>query len=428
MATLDLTDKNFAVELLSYYLWGKPKKDAPTKSNIADEQWINRSGGIKLDIDVSTFLEKAGEFVNVKDFKLFETFFSGETKDGNKLDISNIGNAQLIDGKYYLTQQEFADLFYKDKDGEPIMDSKNNNLHAVASKPTVKDNPTSITLYNRNSTNPNFAKLAFAFGSIKVGLNTDKIRYVLDENLNPIRVENIEYEFDLGDFDFKSNSGTANLANQILEPILDPSGIGQTVDFKIIGGNAKVSGGDISKFEYLTTPILDNVTTDMKEMLVKLGLEGFSSIIGSLSAEAILYLLELDNIVSSGIVDYLDENNKLVIFGSNDKDPISGTKAKNFDFSQGLEVYLKDLFGKFDINIPISPLLLNHYNKYKNGIHYIGGDGDDTITGTNKNDIVTASVGKANRIYTLAGDDTITLTSGSNYKFINLNLLVAWIF
>jgi len=35
--------------------------------------------------------------------------------------------------------------------------------------------------------------------------------------------------------------------------------------------------------------------------------------------------------------------------------------------------------------------------------------------GTNKNDIVTASVGKANRIYTLAGDDTITLTSGSDY-------------
>ena len=45
--------------------------------------------------------------------------------------------------------------------------------------------------------------------------------------------------------------------------------------------------------------------------------------------------------------------------------------------------------------------------------------------GTNKNDIVTASVGKANRIYTLAGDDRITLSSGSNYKFINLNLLVA---
>ena len=45
--------------------------------------------------------------------------------------------------------------------------------------------------------------------------------------------------------------------------------------------------------------------------------------------------------------------------------------------------------------------------------------------GTNKNDIVTASVGKANRIYTLAGDYTIKLTGGSNYKFINLNLLVA---
>ena len=46
MATLNLTNKNFAVELLSYYLWGQATP--PSKDEIADEKWANRTGGIKL--------------------------------------------------------------------------------------------------------------------------------------------------------------------------------------------------------------------------------------------------------------------------------------------------------------------------------------------------------------------------------------------
>lgn len=72
--TLNLSG-DYATEVLSWYLWGQPKKDAPTKSNIADEQWIDRQESITLNIDKTSFLQKVGNCVNAKDFKLFEVFF-----------------------------------------------------------------------------------------------------------------------------------------------------------------------------------------------------------------------------------------------------------------------------------------------------------------------------------------------------------------
>ena len=52
---------------------------------------------------------------------------------------------------------------------------------------------------------------------------------------------------------------------------------------------------------------------------------------------------------------------------------------------------------------------------------------DEIVFGTNSNDNITNLGSKSgeHKFYTLAGDDTIKLTGGSNYKFINLNLLVA---
>ncbi len=52
---------------------------------------------------------------------------------------------------------------------------------------------------------------------------------------------------------------------------------------------------------------------------------------------------------------------------------------------------------------------------------------DEIVFGTNSNDNITNLGSKSgeHKLYTLAGDDTIKLTGGSNYKFINLNLLVA---
>ena len=102
------------------------------------------------------------------------------------------------------------------------------------------------------------------------------------------------------------------------------------------------------------------------------------------------------------------------------------------------ENYIKDKAKMFKALMD-TPKVGSYYDDYETGkkISYYTSVTDPDSTdeynltdtaytfGTNKNDIVTASVGKANRIYTLAGDDTIKLTGGSNYKFINLNLLVA---
>ncbi|QKF85786.1 hypothetical protein CBLAS_0593 [Campylobacter blaseri] len=73
MATykLDLNG-DYSSEVLSYYLWGQ--KNAPSKSEIADTKWIDRKEGITLNVDGEELAKKLGNFVNAKDFKLFEVF------------------------------------------------------------------------------------------------------------------------------------------------------------------------------------------------------------------------------------------------------------------------------------------------------------------------------------------------------------------
>ena len=44
---LNLANDNFAVELLSWYLWGQATP--PSKSEIADEKWLNRD---KIDLKI----------------------------------------------------------------------------------------------------------------------------------------------------------------------------------------------------------------------------------------------------------------------------------------------------------------------------------------------------------------------------------------
>ncbi|MDD7423339.1 MAG: hypothetical protein SOW40_00745, partial [Campylobacter hominis] len=393
---LNLTNDNFAVELLSWYLWGQATP--PSKSEIADEKWLNRNA-VNLKINIADFLQKAGEFVNLRDFSLFETFFSGKTKNGENLNWTNISTpVEFKDGKYYLTQAQFADLFYSNKNGEPIKDSEGKDIRYTAANPTLKDeNGVSITLYNRNSTNPNFAKLAFAFGSITVGLNTDKIRYILDENLNPVGVENIEYEFDLGDFNFETNSLLAGFVNTFLEPIFDPNKIGKTVNFWSEKDTSVVSGGNVSADEYFKMTSLDNLVLNADEMLRKLLFENFK-FVGDMANGAYLYLAEFVNILNSGIIDYRDENDKLVIFGSNGNDTIVGTQAKLLNFSENLRDYF--------LKVGLTPIngaaaVYDLFSKWlSKGIHYIGGDGDDTITGTDKDDILEG------------GDDDDTLDGG----------------
>lgn len=86
MATynLNLNSSDFAKEVLSYYIWGQDTQ--PPVSKIASSKWIGRKDGVTLQINSDQFLNKIGNAVNAKDFKLLEVFFSGKTKGGNSLD------------------------------------------------------------------------------------------------------------------------------------------------------------------------------------------------------------------------------------------------------------------------------------------------------------------------------------------------------
>jgi hypothetical protein len=62
--TLDLNDINYSTKVLSYYLWGQ--ESAPSASEIADAQWIDRTDTVTLKIDPAQFLEMCGQLVNAK--------------------------------------------------------------------------------------------------------------------------------------------------------------------------------------------------------------------------------------------------------------------------------------------------------------------------------------------------------------------------
>ena len=364
-------NKDYSAEILSWYLWGQSK--APSKAEIADAKWIDREENITLEVNTQEFLKKAGDFVNAKDFRLFETFFSGKTVSGNKL---NNGNPTLNEGQYerfenglyFLNQEQFANLFYgeyKNSKDKEYLKSYNS-----AENPAIDGHPAAVSFYNRNLDNPDFAKLAFTFGSIDVGLNTSKIRYVLDENLNPILVKDIEYQFKAGDFNFEGGKGSG-LVNHILNQIADPSAIGKTVKFKFTDETI-IDGGSINKSDY----------DSMKE-LKEYEIDGKSKIIDSDFYNTMLFKFwpEFKRIVSTGVIDYLDENGKIVMFKGNEKDKMIGTQAANFDYSDDVDV---DWFPD-----AAADLLLNHYKKHiPNGITYIGGAGADIIAGTKYDDIL----------------------------------------
>lgn len=374
---ISLVDGDFAIKILSWYLWGQEK--APKPEELADAKWIDRKGNIELEYSTVELLEKAGEFVNAKDFKLFEVFFSGKT---NKKSSLNNGNKQLTvgryekfeDGKYYLTQEQFVNLFYNDDDEE---------LRRKARNPE-----TSVYLYNRALLDEDFAKVAFLFGSITVGLDTDKIRYVLDENLNPICVENVKYKFNVGDFDYESNSTIANIVNWVLKQTTDPSNIGKKVLLKpIIDMTPKKDGtpmedatinvGTIGQLDYFLMGSLENVQIPTNSIDAEIQ-------IYKLVMEALAYYFEYKDIKKSGVINYLDENGKLVIYDASQSNIIIGTHAKNFDFADNVEIKLNK---NTKFSIPLA--IFNHYkDRIPNGITYIGGAGADIIAGTKYDDIL----------------------------------------
>ena len=423
-----MIEKKVLEDIVNEYLWGQNK--TPSSSELPDNKWIRdkNSKNITINIDTSSLINSAKNLVNLKDFAIFKTFFSGKTRDGNMLNPTILSSDVEIDknGNYILTQDQFAKLFY---DSSKNIDSAKNPLR-------------SITFYNRGLDDPDFARRAFIFGSTTLGIDTDNIRYVLDKNLNPIEVRNARIKLNpKGDnFDFFSNDGIASLVNPTLANIIDPSRIGRTVNMKFDIEDIKadtVNFGTVSKARYDSMFDYDNIA---KEILGESFLDYLNPTLTIIKASALsAYLVKItisavkniykefkNNIVNLDSIKYIDENGKFVMYDGSGDGKLNGTILDDgFDLSKDIKV--TDIFSQNSIyniaSVIVDRILVNyasiklsketiisnvingvvsafssgefdggninpHKDKLKNGITYIGGKGSDTIIGTEFDDIL----------------------------------------
>ncbi|MDD5228344.1 MAG: hypothetical protein PHD53_06045, partial [Methylococcales bacterium] len=206
-------------------------------------------------------------------------------------------------------------------------------------------------------------------GNAKFVINADGSRYIQDFGIIPYSVNGNTENFDL-----KSDSGFSKLVNFALEPLVDPSGIGRTVDIYFDGTR---------NLQNMFTHE-DYVNAAVTAVLPNPGL------VGTIVGNAFSFTQQLFN---SGSTRFLYDN-KPILYGTNGNDSLSASK----------------------VNWQDTPLL----NEYKsNGVVLIAGAGDDALTGSTADDYLlggygndTLKGGKGFDTYIVSNGDTISDNDG----------------
>lgn len=450
---LDLS-KDYATQMLSFYLYGKEAAgQIPARDKIANSKWI-RNETMTVDVNSVAFMEATGlKNFNPYEFTVIRRFFKNEheantillAKHFNK-DNEIILNSQINelnknislskekdklvivdkndDGTYSLNYQAFRYFFYE---------SESNNFK-ISAAPVADYYFYHSEVLNQENLNKN----AFVFGSSKLTFNTDKIRFVVDSNGNPIRIDNFIVEpatyetTEPENFDYEGGTGFAQSVNHILRQITDPSGIGRKVlinfvkDDEILAKN----GRTIFKDDIFLNKDYSNGSINKIINFIK----SFSRLIG--------YEQEFNRIKETKVIDYIDENGRVVIFDGSGENVLSGTQAKNLNLTDSISVdfekeftVLTSIISAIPFQFPIVQAIrvikqiyqykLNHYREYlKNGITYVGGEGNDTIIGTDKSDRLIGGAGNDHMeggkdfdTYIIEGRDTV-LDSDNNGQIV----------
>ena len=366
---LNIKDNNYALEVLSYYLWGQSK--APEPAEIADEKFIrSTSADTTVQIDAQEYVDQiVRPNFELGKIGIFKTFFSGATKyqeknedEGKeevlprKITVSDLENivknrkdkTNVAEEGYSLTHDEFVGLFY------PKTEDERKNKRGIVDRTIEEANKAELTLYHytSNSLSEDYWMRAFTFGSTKLQLDTKNIRYVFDKNGNPLRLENVSVQPMDDDFNFTSSNETASALNPLMEKMMDPSGIGRTVKFEFINNttskpvanNGTYTAQDYRSYRDSTTIIVNGVSG--------------KTIAYSNPKYSENYLAMRDGLQilhSSNVYNYLDSKNKLVMFGTGLSDnDINGTITnKKIDlndvltFKDMLDVFKEKVLNKF---------------------------------------------------------------------------------
>ena len=371
MNKLNIKDNNYALEVLSYYLWGQSK--APAPEEIADEKFIRPASEditTTVQIDAQEYMDQiVRPNFELGKIGIFKTFFSGKTRyqkkneepgleevPAQKITVSDLENiiknrqdqSEINGEEYALTHDEFVKLFY-----QQTLEI-NGEKKSIASKTIDAAKTAELQLYHytSNSHSEDYWMRAFTFGSTKLKLDTKNIRYVFDKNGNPLRLENVSVQPMDDDFNFTSSNETASALNPLMEKMMDPSGIGRTVKFEFINNttskpvanNGTYTAQDYQSYRDSTTIIVNGVSG--------------KTIAYSNPKYSENYLAMRDGLQilhSSNVYNYLDSKNRLVMFGTGLPDnDINGTITnKKIDlndvltFKDMLDVFKEKVLNKF---------------------------------------------------------------------------------
>lgn len=421
-------------QVINLYLWGREEGVSDkTDENILQ---LRSKENITLNISIKKFIKECGSFINAKNFPWIDEFFNDKTLDD--VYSSNMNSGMDIVFESHSLANKLKELYPK----VSAEDGYTRTEILTAMGYYDSENKLSIDEYQffhhgENETETQYEDRSFIWASTQFRVNgtprkiiKDKdIVKIIDEDRNNIssgngnntlrfciypdgrrEIKNFSIipreRSSHADDDFDFDGGTiSNYTNSATEKVIDPSGIGRTVNFKFVN--------DLTIEDYST------LTVDDYHALSIIDPSYFTSIVDGKSHLENL----IDRLWNSGTIKFLDNNNRPIIYGSGENDEISGTVTlNNVDISQKDFTFNYDgtWYKKWSMNsfAHLTQLKLkNHLSDYvNNGIHYIAGNGNDKISGTQETDLIKGGKGD-DLLIGLQGNDILIGGEGNDILY-----------
>ncbi len=324
------------VELTNLFLYGGITQPA----DLSSESRIREADAIKpIFMDAVSFMATGpGRFANGAQIKVVDMFMSG------KIGVNSGVRQELnLDEAIALTGVKESDL-----------------CGYLASNYADGQDDHALRTYLYETESFRLAK------NVTFVIEPDGRRYILDYAILP---------FD-DDFDFKSKSPISQFGNALLEPRIDPWGIGRKVTITFDPGSKdSIPTCSYTQAEY-SADVLRYVDT-------------YSPVSGT---ARLAYEMPsvIDQLWTSHATQFIDAERRVIVYGTQGSDQLSITKINNLPIDSPLRIY---------------------YSMNATGIALIGSAGSDTLTGDIRNDLLDGGTGN-DTLTGGAGNDTYNTNSG----------------
>ncbi len=430
-----LNTTSFLTKVINSYLWGTPD-GVKDKLSEAIPQMKSGKDNVTIEVSMKAFMNECGRFINALNFPWISSFFVSEHLPSVLNTLYPDVNAsegytkkEILSALGYVARQKYPaesmQQFLYRRDNESDESYQNRSFIWGTTEFVVPGayNKSRIDWNNLAITNPDRDRIINPKNNMEsmkdiplFCIKPDGTREIKNFYLTPkINSEGMDDNFDF-------EGGTiSNYTNAATKKIIDPSGIGKEVYFKFINDLSHDCPVTLTYDDWFLS-IIDasfyfgapkNGTANLQRMIERLW--------------------------DTGVIKFLDEAERPVIYGSDGDDAISGTitttgvdiSEKEFSFhlndlsdnskNKSLKLYLDYYFCNY-LYYPIMNKvgeipyfnLTNHLSEYvSNGIYYIAGDGDDKVTATEANDYLSGGEGNDYLIGN-AGDDDLFGGNGND--------------